>query len=194
MESIRIRILQIIWVVFLVSCIPEASYEEIVKEELARGIRFDSVAHGINLGMTFDDFKWICLLQNREGVFRPNASSNAVQLTFTDPFSFPVHFEFFPENIKGQYDTIRKYSASIKYKDYSSYNEEMTMQNLVKETMAFFEEGYQGREFISVSNTNDPWVKSNFVKVDGNRKISLSPVYMGSELNIEFEDLTASGR
>ena len=183
-----------ILVVLLFSCTPETSYDEIVKEELARGVRFDSVAHGINLGMTFNDFKRICFLQNREGVFKPNSGGHAVQLTITDGFRYPVYFEFFPADIIGQYDTIVKYDASIKYKNYSNFNEEMNIERLVKETIAFFEEGYQGRSFIGIPNTKDPWVKSDFVKVDGNRKITLLPVYMGIELIIEFEDLSGSGR
>lgn len=176
---------------FLGSCKEEPSYDEVLKEELAREVRFDSVAYGVKLGMTYDDFKWRCLLQNRNGIFKPNSTGDAVQLTFTEGFAFPVHFEFFPADIKGEYEPVTKYDATIRYRDYSSFNKEMSMEKLVKETTRFFENGYGGREFIPIANEKDPWVKYNFVKVDGNRKITLVPVYMGSELIIRFEDLAA---
>lgn len=176
----------------LVSCMgSEPSYAEMEQEEMAKNIRFDSIAYGVNLGMTYDDFKWRCLLQNRDGVFKPNASGDAVQLRFTKGFKYPVHFEFFPADIEGEYDPILKYNATTRYVDYSGYNKEMSMENLVKETKTFFEKGYGGREFIAIPNENDPWIKNNFVKIDGNRKITLTPVYMGSELIITFEDLKA---
>ncbi len=175
--------------VLMVSCGSEPTYDEVVKAELARTERFDSIAYGVNLGMTFDDFKWRCLLQNRAGVFKPNSTSNAVQLTFEEGFSYPVHFEFFPADITGQYDIIEKYDATIKYRDFSQYNKEMSMEKLVKETINYFQKGYGGRNFFKVPKKGDPWVKYNYVKIDGNRKIILIPIYMGSELIVKFEDL-----
>lgn len=179
---------------FLNSCGTKPSYDEIIKEELAREIRFDSIAYGVELGMTFDDFKWRCLLQNRDGIFKPNATSDAVQITFTDGFEYPVNLEFFPADIQGEHEPIAKYTASLRYEGYSNFNKKMTMENLVKETIGFFENGYEGRKFIAVPNEKDPWIKNNYVKIDGNRKITLTPIYMGGELNVTFEDLKKASK
>ena len=176
-------------VALVASCGSEPSYTETVKSELARSERFDSIAYGIHLGMTFDDFKWVCLLQNRAGLFKPNPNGNAVQLTFKEHFSYPALFEFFPANISGQYDTIRAYDATLKYRDYSQYNQRMKMENLVGEAIEYFESGYGGNDFFEIPKDDDPWVKYKYVKIDGNRQISLIPTLMGSNLTIKFEDL-----
>lgn len=188
------RLFTLLFAVVLVSCRSEPSYNEIVKAELARTERFDSIAYGVGFGMTFADFKWVCLLQNRDGVFKPNATGNAVQLTFEEGFGYPALFEFFPADIKREYDTITKYNAVIKYREYSNFNKDMSMENLLREARDFFENGYGGRNFFKVPKKEDPWVKFNYVKVDGNRQIMLKPKYMGSELTVEFTDLGRSER
>ena len=167
----------------------EPNYEEVVQEELRRGERYDSVVHKVRLGMSYDAFTRYCFEQNQRGVFKPNATGNAVQLTWTEGFGFPVKFEFFPTEVTDKFAPIRAYRASVRYRDYSLYNPKMAVEHLLPETLAYFERGYGGRNFLRVPQ-DDPWVKYRYVKVDGNRQITVVPSPVGSELVIRFGDLS----
>lgn len=168
----------------------EPSYEELVRQELNRGLRYDSIIYGVYLGMSYDEFTRYCFEQNQRGVFRPNETGNAVQVTWTEGFDFPVKFEFFPAEVTDKFAPINRYQASVRYRDYSHYNPDMTVANLLSETLAFYKQGYGGHDFLRVPQ-DDPWVKYHYVKVDGNRKITVTASPVGSKLVIYFEDLSS---
>ena len=167
----------------------EPNYEKVVREELRRGERYDSIVYGVRLGMSYDAFTRYCFAQNQRGVFKPNETGNAVQVAWAEGFGFPVKFEFFPTEVTDKFAPIRAYQASVRYRDYSLYNPEMTVENLLPETLAFFEQGYGGRDFLRVPQ-DDPWVKYRYVKVDGNRRIIIVPTHSGDELTVQFQDLS----
>lgn len=170
-----------------VSCSHNQSYEDVVKEELSKGVRYDSLFYNIHLGITYDDFTFYCFKNHLDGAFKPNAKGTAVALELTEGFSAPVQLEFFPKNAQ-QYEPIKKFTGLVKYKDFSRYDKKYAIENLVKETLQFFEKGYGGREFITIPHENR-LLKYNYIKIDGNRKILLKPTFNGDLLLLEIEDL-----
>ena len=69
----------------------------------------------------------------------------------------------------------------------------MTLSKLVKQSIQFFENGYKGNKFLKVPNNDDIFIKYNYVKIDGNRLILITPSSTLNELNIVFKDLEPEG-
>lgn len=168
------------------SCSEKIKFEELVSNELAKEIRYDSLIYGIHFGMTDEEFAIYCADMNRKKIFMPNHNGSAVSLELQDGFNEPVYIEFFPRfEIGGK---ITKMEALLNYRDFSYYNKNHGIENLITETKTNFEKGYGGNKFIEMPHENK-LLKYQYIKIDGNRKIVLSPNFDGQKLNVEFEDL-----
>ena len=176
------------------SLIDNKSFDKLVNEESRRTIRYDSIVYGVKLGMTYDDFYYYAFKENREGLFLPSRGGTMVKIDFNEGFDYTVQFDFFPNNVQGNSTPINEYKAHIKFKNYSIYNKKMSIDNLLEQTLRFFLKGYKGNKFIKVPNTDDIFVKYNYVKIDSNRKILIKPSSVMGELNILFEDLKPKGQ
>jgi hypothetical protein len=107
-------------------------------------------------------------------------------LELQNGFNSPVYIEFFPRFENGI--KITKLEAILNYRDFSYYNKNYAIENLIIETKTNFEKGYGGNKFFEMPHENN-LLKYQYIKIDGNRKIVLSPNFDGQKLNIEFEDL-----
>ena len=173
--------------VFLISsCSEEISYDEYVETELSKGIYYDSLVYGVHFGMTFPEFDSYCLEMNKKKIFMPNPNGTAVRLRLNDGFNAPVYFDFFPSASTNK--TITQLTSTISYQDFSYYDKKYGIENLVLETKTFFERGYGGNKFIKMAHENK-LLQFNYLKIDGNRKIVLSPSFDGQMLNISFQNL-----
>ena len=182
----------------LFSCNPDSStvidkksLDKLMVKETSRNQRFDSIVYGVKLGMsTYDFFDYVDKTY-REGLFFPSRGNTRVKIELNKGFDYPVNFEFFPADIDGK--SIKQFNAGISYKNYSSYNQEMTLSKLVNQSIQFFENGYKGNKFLKVPNNDDIFIKYNYVKIDGNRLILITPSSTLNELNIVFKDLEPEG-
>jgi len=176
----------------LYSCdyiINKKSYKKILKGESCKTQRYDSIVYGVKLGMTYDDFYYYMWKENIDGIFFPSRAGSMVKTNLNEGFKYPVQFEFFPNNIEGKFIPIKEYKAFISYQKHSMYNKEMSLDNLLDQTLSFFEKGYKGNKFIKIPNNEDIFVKYNYIKIDCNRKISIVPSSALNQLNVFFEDL-----
>jgi hypothetical protein len=169
------------------SCVREQSYESVRKEELAKGIHVDSVIYKVHLGMSYSDYYTYCFQMNQKGLFKPNITGDMVSLELARGFRFPVIFEFMPSK-QGNSEKIYFYWGKLTYKNFSYYNKDCSIEKLTKEAMNYFENNYKGRKFIRIPNENI-LLKYKFVKIDGNRQITLDPEVSGQYLNVTFKDL-----
>jgi hypothetical protein len=169
------------------SCSENLSYEEYVAVELSKGVYHDSLIYRIRFGMTYEEFDSYCLAMNKKKIFMPSHNGSAVRLRLQDGFDAPVYFDFFPTASVNK--NISKLIASMTYQNFSYYDKKYEIDNLVPEAIAFFEKGYGGNEFFAIPHENK-LLKYMYVKIDGNRKIILSPSFDGQMLNIVFENLT----
>ncbi|MAC93296.1 MAG: hypothetical protein CMC01_06290 [Flavobacteriaceae bacterium] len=163
--------------------------DNFLKEELCKTKRYDSIIYGVKLGMTYDDFYYYMWKENIDGIFFPSRGGSMVKTNLNEGFKYPVQFEFFPNNIEGKFIPIKEYKAFVSYQTYSMYNKEMSLDNLLDQTLNYFEEGYKGNKFFKIPNNEDIFVKYNYIKIDCNRKISIVPSSALNQLNIFFEDL-----
>lgn len=165
------------------------SLENFLLEESIKTERHDSIVLGVKFGMTSEEFFNYVKNKNEEGLFYPSRSGTMVTLDINKEFNYPVQFEFFPATVQNKFMPIRKYKAIIRFKDIYSNKKEMSLNNLLNQTLLFFEKGYKGNTFIKVPNDEDVFVKYNYIKVDSNRKITITPFLAMNQLNILFEDL-----
>lgn len=171
----------------MAGCGNKISPEDLQARELARGVRYDSLVYGIRFGMTMEDFARHCAAMNRKKMFMPNAQGNAVLLTLNEGFGDTVQFEFYPDRNEDR--TLIRLIGSLRYEGFSYYNDKYAIENLLAESREFFEEGYGGNAFIPIPHEN-ALLKHQFIKIDGNRKITLSPTFDGQSVQVVFEDLS----
>ena len=175
------------------STIDKKSLERIIIKETGKNKRYDSIVYGVKLGMTPDDFYYYISKGNREGLFYPSRGGSMVKIVFNRGFDHPVQFDFFPHDIEDKFKPLKQYKAHISYVNHSIYNKKMSLSKLVEQTVRFFEKGYKGNKFLKIPNNEDIFVKYNYVKIDGNRKILIKPSSVFTQLNILFEDLKPEG-
>ena len=178
---------------FLFSCdstlVNNKSLEKLLLEESMKLQRFDSIVFGVKFGITSEEFFNYVRDKNEEGLFYPSRSGTMVAMDINKEFDYPVQFEFFPKTMQNKFMPIREYRAFIRFKNIYSKKKEMSLDNLLNQTLLFFEKGYKGNKFIKVPNNEDVFVKYNYVKIDANRKITITPFLAMNQLNILFEDL-----
>ena len=147
----------------LSSCSEKVSFEQYVENELAKGVRHDSLIYGIHFGMTTEEFLLYCADMNRKKLFMPNPSGSAVRLELKEGFGASVQFDFFP--VLQTSDSIAIVAATMGYRDFSYYNKSLSMENLTLEAKNFFENGYGGNKFFAIPHENK-LLKHMYVKID----------------------------
>ncbi|MEN0048427.1 MAG: hypothetical protein AAF806_15295, partial [Bacteroidota bacterium] len=150
-------------------------------------LRYDSVFYNVHLGITYQQFLENCWKNHQQQFFYPNEKGTAVTFELTEGFSSSVIVEFFPKVIRRDLP-IKKFTGHIRYKNYSQYNRQLVIDNLIKEILRFFEEGYGGNKFLEIPNENKI-LSSSFCKLDGNRKIELRPTFTGDRIELTVEDI-----
>jgi hypothetical protein len=171
------------------SLLKKRSLENLLLEESIKPQRFDSIVMGVKFGMTSEEFFNYAKKKKDEGLFYPSRTGTMVTLDINKEFNYTVQFEFFPVTMRNKFMPIRKYKAILRFKDIYSNKMKMSIKNLLNQTLLFFEKGYKGNNFIKVPNDEDVFVRYNYIKIDSNRKITITPSLTMNQLNILFEDL-----
>lgn len=165
------------------------SLENLLLEESMKTQRYDSIVLGVKFGMTSESFFNYAMKMNEEGLFYPSRSGTMVAMDINKEFNYPIQFEIFPVAMQNKFVPIKKFKAIIRFKNLYSNKKEMSINNLLNQTLLFFEKGYGGNKFIRVPNNEDVFVKHNYIKIDSNRKITIIPFLATNQLNVLFEDI-----
>jgi hypothetical protein len=154
--------------VFFSGCI-QSDYTKLVKSELAKGIRQDSLLLGINFGDTRNDFYVKCLYLNKQQLVREGPGNSSVQYLFNDSL---VHTK--PAEIKllfmptfDKNETIAEMNMEFSYLAWAPWNREYQSDSLKVKVMELLMHWYKGNDFVTAT------IKESEVpaKVDGNRRI-----------------------
>ena len=163
------------------SCEQKSEYEQLVEREIDRGVRYDSLFLGYELGMereVFFSHSWELNQQQKiTGI-----SQIEYQL---DNLSSSAKMTFFPEF---RNDKIYRMPLEVQYKGWAPWNKDLFSDSLMVELVDVYENTY-GPGFIK---TNDLDIgKEAWVKVDGNRRIA---IYRKDDIKaiVEFLDLSVS--
>ncbi len=153
----------------MVGC-KESDYTRMVKSELAKGIRQDSVLLGLRLGDTKQVFFGKCFDLNKEQVVTQGMGVS-VQYHFKDSVKLDtardVTLMFYPE-----FDTtgvISAFNLEYSYSGWAPWNRHLQSDSLRERLKSIMKTWYGGNDFVmaKVGESEVP------VKVDGNRRIML---------------------
>lgn len=155
----------------LIGC-TQSDYTKLVKAELAKGIRQDSLLLGINFGDTNSDFFAKCFDLNKKKLVYQGPSNSSVQYVFSDSLFHseptPIRLLFYPsfdENNK-----LSNMDMEFSYLGWAPWNRELQSDSLEVKVKELLMDWYKGNEFVMahVDSLEIP------VKLDGNRRMLLS--------------------
>ena len=174
-------------------CSSRAKYEHRLKQELASGVRNDSLFLGLYLGMPQKDFFTHCWILNREGLIKQGASNMSVEYKLKDELKYPVTMNYYPEFTQSK---ISEMLVRFVYNGWAPWNKKLSSDNLEVDVLKWYEKVY-GKDFIKVKH---PTRGIAYVKVNGNRRITIFKeddlhvwaVFTDMSVKREFNDTTSN--
>lgn len=166
-------------------CDQKQTFEEVVTEELARNVKFDSLFYGLHFNMPMKEFYDHSFDMNQKGIFFQNNMNVEVIIHYDKDFSAPVDFVFFPDT---SFPTIQKVDGHMMFRQWAPFNKEYPASKLQEELKKKMEDWYGGRDFIKIKHPKGHWPYA-YVKVDGNRKILLYRSFDDQKVEVAFENL-----
>lgn len=157
----------------------QSDYTKLVKAELSKGVRMDSVVFGINLGDTRNEFYGKCFDLNKQHLVTAGPSGTTVQYLFTDSLFHDepasMRLLFIPAFDKD--DVIIEIDLEFSYSGWAPWNEQYFSDKLKEKVVMMIMQGYKGNNFIPVKieGAEVP------VKLDGNRRML---VYIKDEQSV----------
>lgn len=157
----------------------QSDYTKLVKEELAKGIRVDSLLFGINFGDTRDEFYGKCFDLNKQQLITQGPGGATVQYLFKDSLVHDsltdLRLLFIP--VFDQSDIIIEMNLEFSYLAWAPWNESYQSDKLKEKVLKLLQLWYKGNEFITVEMDGNQVP----IKLDGNRRLL---VYLKDTQNV----------
>ncbi len=164
----------------------EKKLADVEKQELATGIRHDSLFLGLSLGMTKREFCDYCLNMNKKGIFTEGGDKTVEYVLGKKNFHFPLQMNFYPHFKE---DKIIDLPIKFTYKgidlSYPNGQTEKLAEDVKKLTEEWYGEGF----FI----TPLPNGGKGYAKVSGNRCVLIFSE-KEFEVMVIVKDLTADSQ
>jgi hypothetical protein len=164
----------LIFVCIISGCSSKARYERRLKQELASGVRYDSLFMGLYLGMPQKDFYAQCWKLNRQGLIKQGSGNRTVEYVLKNELKYPGTMNFYPNFVQGK---ISEMPVRFAYKGWAPWNKKLYSDNLETDILKWYKMVYGGG-FISVKH---PLKGTAYIKVNGNRRIS---IYKEDDLHV----------
>lgn len=151
-----------------VSCF-QSEYTRLVKSELAKGVRQDSIVLGIRFGDTKNDYFGKCYDLNKQHLVTQGSRGIAVQYLFRDslfhrePASIRLLFSPYFDNS----NVLSNMDLEFSYTAWAPWNRPLQSDSLQKKVTRILMHWYGGNDFIQVKldSAEVP------IKLDGNRRM-----------------------
>ncbi len=157
----------------------QSDYTKLVKSELSKGIRMDSVVLGINLGDSNDEYFGKCYDLNQQHLVVAGPFGGSVQYDFVDSL---VHEQ--PTSIRMLFipvfdneNKLIEMNLEFSYPSWAPWNEQYQSDKLKEKVLKLLLLGYKGNEFVTATINH----KDYPIKLDGNRRMV---VYIKDEQNV----------
>ncbi len=165
---------------FLIAC--QSEYTNLVEDELASGVRNDSIFYSFKFGQTKTEFYNTCWEYNRKKIFSHGPSNNYVQTILKpkdsanakDKIRMLFYAKFNPE------DEIIAMDVKFSHVAWAPWNKDLHADKLLPKVKDTLLKWYPGNDFIEV--------KGVLVKVDGNRQIRLKEEST-KDVSVVIEDM-----
>jgi hypothetical protein len=163
----------------------QSEYTRLVKSELAKGVRNDSLLFGIRFGDTRNEFYGKCFDLNRQQLVTAGAGNN-VEFVFSDSLFHkrPTNLSllFYPSF--DQNERISNMKMQFSYRAWAPWNRDLQSDSLIGKTEKILMKWYGGNNFI-MAEVGDQRV---LVKLDGNRRILLY-IFDMQNVSVEVQDI-----
>jgi hypothetical protein len=177
-------------IVFLSTACRKSEKKNLVhieQQELAKGIRNDSLFLGLYFGMSKEDFLEYCWKLNKQGLITDgNGMTVEHQLGIRD-FQYPLKMNFYPQF---KNDKIRELPICFSYKTYEFFNQKMTTETILNDVKKLMEQWYGEDFFVTTLPQPMPNNIKGYAQVKGNRRVLIF-VEKDVEVMVLITDLTA---
>lgn len=175
----RVLLICTLMIAGLFAC--QSEYRQMVEEELASGVRQDSIFLGIYFGMSSQEFYTHCWLMNRRELFVNGPTNQSVQFDISKELKYPGKMNFYPTFHQ---DSIYEMPVMFTY-DAFAWEDEYGADSLLQDVRGMMERWYG--EFHEFTH---PDKGSVYVNIQGNRQIRLFKNNLGNSVNAIFTDLS----
>ena len=173
------------------ACEVESEYSKLLKKELKSGKSFNHLVLGLKIGQTKDDFYKICADLNKKKLITSGARS-----LYPEYILYPKDSVENGKKIRMSFmgifddDRIMK-GMDIRFNYYSwiAWREEYNSDNLINEIKDTLQLWYPGNNFIEIDLKLDSKNNFAYVKIDGNRQITMYKID-GRDVAVIIEDLS----
>ncbi len=156
---------------------------------MAKGTVHDSLFLGMHLGQTKQEFFDKCWKLNKNEIVTNSANNNFVEYILSGPKgnhqNRPITMLFY--GIFNKENTMTGMDLKFYYEAWSLWNESTHSDRLFQVVRDTLKSWYPGNDFIKVPLKNNQ--KELFVKVDGNRRITIKPLNDPKEVKVQIDDL-----
>ena len=159
-------------------------YEKLLQEETQKEEVYDSLFYGVRFKMTQNSFYIHCNEMHKKGVFTGNYNYQVV-VKLTEGFHKPVNLTFYPRFNK---PFVEYMVTEFVYDNASVFSKEDFSDKLIKEIKKEMMKWYGGNKFIELPSKY-AYSRPTYVKIDGNRKITLEEDDTRTSVAAIFEDL-----
>lgn len=171
---------------FIFSSCFQSDYTKLVKAELGKGVRYDSLLFDINFGTTRQEFYGRCFDLNQQRLITQGPSGGTVQYLFTDSLvhdsTVNMSMLFIPAYDEAE--KIVEMNLEFSYPGWAPWNRNLQADVLKQKVLGILMNWYKGNAFVDakINKTDIP------VKVDGNRRMI---VYIKDPRNVvvKIQDL-----
>ena len=163
-------------------------YRQLEERELASGARYDSLFKGLYFGMPYDSFRDHCMKMHVRGEFREGGRKSGawVECNLTNEMKYPASLNFYPEFEESAITQMRAavyYNSDVTFKDHP-----FVKDSLLHDAIRLMDRWY-GPGFVKIDSP-DSLKEDIYVKVNGNRRITVYTDNINTMINLWFVDLT----
>lgn len=160
-------------------------YKKLEKKELSDGKRVDSIFFGLHFGMSPKQFYASCWEMNKKGLFTDGSNNTAVLYKLhRNELKHPASMNFYPDFKE---NSIYKMKVTFQYDGWAPWNKQLYADSLLQDLVNYYSKWYNtGNPFIRI---DDKEKGSIYVKVDGNRRITLGK-FDDVHVKADYTDLT----
>jgi hypothetical protein len=148
------------------SSTPQDEYNRLVKKELGKEVRQDSLFLGMKFGMTSKEFFGYCWELNKKGILTDGSNNTMVLYKMDSALKYPASMNFYPDFHDNKVFHMR---VTFQYNAWAPWNKAQFSDTLLPDVLRLYNKWYPGgNPFIAMKDK----VKGTiYVKVDGNRRI-----------------------
>ena len=173
------------------ACEIESEYSKLLKKELKSGKSFNDLVLGLKIGQTKDDFYEICADLNKKKLITSGAR-NLYPEYILYPKDSVENGKKIRMSFMGIFDNDRIMKGmDIRFNYYSwiAWREEYNSDNLIDEIKDTLQLWYPGNNFIEIDLKLDSKNNLAYVKIDGNRQITMYKID-GRDVAVIIEDVS----